>query len=147
MAIIAQLLVGVFWGGAGVLFFGGAFFAAVLSLPLIMLTAMFPAVAVDAEGLTLSPMLGGRSRILWAQIAEVRPHPLLYDNESAGRLMHGRGYQPRRGVIVLVQREARLPLPYHLVGRVCGSPLAGFGISTSAHTGYDQLVRLIEERL
>ena len=140
-----QIIIGLVWFPKGALFLGTAFFTAVLSIPLVMGSVLHPALSLSEAGLMLYPMIWRPQFVPWNCLIALRPHPLLYENEGAGRLMFGRNYQPRRGAAILVDPRAGLIFPYRILGGLMGAGWQpAFAISSAAHRDYDALLAAIQ---
>jgi hypothetical protein len=140
-AIIAQIGLGF---TVGPLFFGTAFFTAVLMIPLLLQSVLHPTIIVRDDGLTLRPMLWPEQFVRWDQLTGIIAHPLIFNDEASGQHLHGQKYQPREGVVILVDPQAGLSSIYRLVGGVAGmGNTPAFAISSTTHTGYTELLAAI----
>lgn len=117
-----------------------------LSLPVLMLTTLYPAVTVERDGLLIQPVIWRAVRVAWGDIGAVKKHPLLppADSEVGRKLMVGRKkYQPADGIMLVIPS---LPFYYRINGLFCGeglTPVVAF--TNRAHTDYRQLARSIEQ--
>jgi hypothetical protein len=137
LAIIAQIGMGF---TVSVLFFGTAFFTAILMIPLLLQSVLHPTIIVRDDGLTLRPMLWPEQVIRWDQMTGIIAHPLIFNDEATGRHLYGKKYRAREGVVVVVDTQARLWPIYRLVGGVAGvGNTSAFAISSTTHTGYTEL--------
>ncbi|MFW5692514.1 MAG: PH domain-containing protein, partial [Chloroflexota bacterium] len=118
--------------------------ALLLALPLIMRTAVAPAVTVDADGLTLRPMFWRDQRLPWSAVQAVRVFPLLpsEDAEVTRRIAVGRrNYRPAAGLMLVIPT---LPPQYRIAGLLAGErgrPVVA--LTNRAHQDYDQLARAV----
>lgn len=145
IGIIAQMILGMILAP---LFFGTAFFTAVLMIPLLMQSVLYPEITVLEEGLRLKPMLWEAATLPWSAIREIVPHPLIYNDEVVGQHLHGKKYRPREGVIVIIRRVPGLSPLYLLVGMIAEQwGMHAFAISSTTHTEYQKLVQEIQNQL
>lgn len=130
------------------LFIGTAFFTAVLTVPLLLQSVLHPEVITTRDGLILRPMLWRSQAVPWTAIRTITAHPLIYNDEVVGRHLHGKHYRPREGMIIVLRWDtAVLPL-YRLVGSVAGvGNVPAFGISSTTHKGYEELLACIQSHL
>jgi hypothetical protein len=121
--------------------------ALILSTPLIMRTAVTPAVSLDDDGLTLHPLFWRTQTIPWDAIQAVQTFPLLpsEDAEVTRKVAVGRrNYRPAAGLMLVIPS---LPPAYRIAGffaGVGGQPV--IALTNRAHTDYEQLIRLILEK-
>ena len=122
----------------------GAVATALLAFPVLMLTAVAPAVSVDAAGITLQPAVWRARRIPWDAVRTVKPYPLLpiEDAEVTRRLAVGRrNYRPASGIMLVIPG---LPPQYRIAGFLAGERAAPvIALTTRAHTHYDDLLRAV----
>jgi hypothetical protein len=138
LAIIVQLLLVLL---VGPLLCGTAFLTAVLVLPLLLRTVLHPEIDVSRAGLMLHPMLWPAQFVPWEALTDMVAHPLLYNDEAMGRVLHGKRYRPRQGAVVVLRREAKLWPVYRLVGQLAGAGnVPAFAVSNTTHTNYDGLI-------
>ncbi len=144
VAVVVQVILAFF---AGPLLCGMAGFTLILMIPLLMRTVLHPEIQLTGDGLILRPMLWPAQFVPWSAITGVLAHPLVYNNDSTGRLLHGKNYRPREGVVVVVDSPDLLPF-YRLVGELAGAGnKPAFALSSTTHTGYDQLLQAIRTHL
>jgi hypothetical protein len=142
-----QLVLALTLGTAGVLLFVSAFFTLGLAAVLLAFASLHPELTAFEEGLLLKPLVGRPARVPWAALIAVEPHPLIFNNDGLGKLLHGKKYRPREGLLVVV-RTGGLPARYRLVDLVTGGPARpAFAISSTTHTDYEKLARLIRGKL
>ncbi len=145
VAIIAELILALV---VGPLLCGIAFFTAMLMIVLLQRSALHPEISVTNDGLYVQPMVWRAQLVPWETLEEIVAHPLVYNDEAMGRLLHGKRYRPRQGVVVLVKPEAGLWPVYRLIGALAGGGnRPGFALSSTTHTGYEALVERIRTRL
>jgi hypothetical protein len=124
---------------------GIAFFTAILAIPLLQRSVLHPEISVVDGGLSVQPMIWRAQFVPWDSVAEIVTHPLVYNDEAMGRLLHGKGYRPRQGIVVIVKPEAGLWPVYRLVGALAGAGnRPGFALSSTTHTDYETLVQTIQ---
>ena len=132
----------------GPLLCGMAFFTAVLSVVLLQRSVLHPEIQVTADGLFVQPMIWRAQFVPWHALAEIVAHPLVYNDEAMGRILRGKRYRPRAGVVVIVKPGAGLLPLYRLVGALAGAGnRPGFALSSTTHTDYDGLVQTIRGHL
>lgn len=145
MVISAPLQVLLSFAGAP----GGGFLLAailtlLLALPVLMLTAVAPAVTVSEGGLTIAPVIWKRQTIQWDDIQMVKNFPLMptADMEVNRRYLVGRkNYSPADGIMLLIPS---LPLQYRIAGIFAGergTPI--IALTNRAHTDYETLVKQV----
>ncbi len=145
MSIIVEFILGLV---VGPIFCGMAFFTAMLSIALLQRSVLHPQIGVTSGGLYVQPMIWKAQFVPWDALAEIVAHPLVYNDDAMGRLLHGKRYRRREGVVVLVRPEAGLWPVYRLIGQLSGAGnQPGFALSTTTHTHYDTLVQTIREHL
>ncbi len=121
-----------------------AIVTAILALPLLMLTALAPAVTVDAQGITVHPAVWKDRHIAWGDIQAVMEYPLLpaEDAEVLRRITVGRlKYRTAQGIMLIIPS---LPPQYRIAGFLAGvhaRPI--IAITNRAHTDYETLVETI----
>jgi hypothetical protein len=122
----------------------GALATGLLAFPVLMLTAVAPAVSVDAAGITLQPVIWKARRIPWEAVRAVKPYPLLpiEDAEVTRRLAVGRrNYRPASGIMLVIPG---LPPQYRIAGFLAGERAAPVvALTNRAHTDYDNLLHAV----
>lgn len=127
---------------------GTALFTAILLIPLLMRTVLHPEIDVTGDGLILYPMLWPSQFVSWSALEGIVPHPLVFNDDAMGRVLHGKRYRRREGIAVVVAPEVGLVPAYRLVGNLAGvGNRPAFAISSTTHTDYDALVALIRSRV
>ena len=130
------------------LFAWTAIFTLLLGPFVLLLTVATPAVSLDAEGLTVHPLIWRSRSVRWEAVRAVKPYPLLPqpETEISRQYMTGRqNYRPATGIMLIVPD---LPLPYRVTGVLAGEGFTPvFAITTRTHTAYDELVEQIESRV
>lgn len=143
-----QFALALLLGGAGVLLVVSALFTLALAAVLLAFANLHPEITAFEDGLLLRPLVGRPAHVEWTALAKTEPHPLLFNNEGPGRLLHGKNYRPRAGLLVVVRPGAGLPARYRLVDLVTGGPARPtFAISSTTHTDYEELARLLRDRM
>lgn len=131
-------------GAPGGLFVLSAFFTVLLAAPVLMQTAVAPAVTVADAGLTLRPVVWKARFIPWDAVRAVKIYPLLptVDSESLRRLVVGKNsYRAVEGIMLVIPG---LPAQYRIAGFFAGERAAPvIALTSRAHTNYDQLVRVV----
>ncbi|MBC7871868.1 MAG: hypothetical protein H7Y09_13575 [Chitinophagaceae bacterium] len=131
-------------GAPGGLFILSAFFTLILALPVLMLTAIAPAVTVSDEGITLKPTIWKTRFVSWSDVQAVKPFPLLPSPDSEINRKAGVGrknYRPAEGIMLVIPS---LPLQYRIGGFFAGERAAPIiALTNRAHTDYDKLVKTI----
>ncbi len=131
-------------GAPGGLFILSAFFTLVLALPVLMLTAIAPAVTVSDEGITLKPTIWKARFINWSDVQAIKPFPLLPSPESETNRKTGVGrknYRPAEGIMLVIPS---LPVQYRIAGFFAGERAAPIiALTNRAHTDYDKLAKTI----
>lgn len=141
---VAVMIILVISGLPGWLFGGTAFFTVVLMIPLLVGTVLHPQVRMTADGLVLHPMIWRAQPVAWDAIKETLPHPLIFNDVGTGRLLYGKRYRPREGMVVIVAESAGLWPVYRLVGSIAGAgSVPAFGISSTTHLDYEVLAQEI----
>lgn len=137
LALIVEFVLGFL---AGPLFFGMAVFTAILLIPLLMRTVLHPEIELTANGLTLHPMIWKAQFVSWENLKGRVEHPLIFNDEATGRLLHGKNYRPREGMVIVVEDSAGLLPFYRIIGGVAGAGNhPAFAISSTTHTDYGRL--------
>ena len=145
LAVVAQLVLALF---VTPLICGTAFLTAVLSVPLLLRTVLHPEISVSQTGLTLHPMLWPAQFVAWDALIDIVTHPLVYNDEAMGRVLHGKNYRPRQGAVVVLSTAARVWPMYRLVGQVAGAGnCPAFAISSTTHSNYDTLIDTIRRHI
>ena len=145
VAIVVELVLGLV---AGPLMFGMALFTAILLIPLLMRTVLHPEIELTADGLYLHPMIWKGQLVPWNALAMNTDHPLLYNNDATGRLLHGKRFRPREGMVIVVDNSTGLLPIYRLVGSLAGAGnRPAFAISSTTHTDYEALRDAIRQHL
>jgi hypothetical protein len=146
--IAAQLLLAVLAAQLRPLLIGTILFSLILTIPFWLQTVLHPEVSVTNDGLVLRPLLWPPQPVAWAQVRAVVPHPLLYEDVLTKRRLHGKGYQPRQGLVIVLSADAPVRWQYRLVGGLSGCGLRrAFAISSTTHRDYAQLVATVREHL
>jgi hypothetical protein len=118
--------------------------AAVLSLPLLMRTAVAPALAINDDGLVLQPLIWRDVAVPWAAITAVTRFPLLpsEDAEVTRKIAVGRrNYNPADGIMLVIPA---LGWQYRIAGFFTGaSGQPVIAVTNRAHTDYQALVKHI----
>jgi hypothetical protein len=145
LAVLGQLILAI----SGRPLFGvSALITATLMIPLVMRTVMHPEIQVTGEGVRLVPMLWQAQSIPWTAITGIVSHPLVYNDDAMGRVLHGKNYRPREGVVILVRRDSGLLAFYRLVGNVAGEGnTPAFALSSTTHMNYAELLDTIRAHL
>jgi hypothetical protein len=113
-----------------------AFFLAMLFPPLLLLTVLHPRVTVYENGLWIKPLLWRGCWVTWEAAARVEDHTLIQRGTSKER------QHEHFGQLIVV--DEGLTWPFLVVGIMAGlGRVRAFGISTHAHTGYQELRRAI----
>lgn len=145
VAIVVEIVLGLV---VGPLFLMMALFTAILIIPLLMRTVLHPEIKITADGLTLHPTIWKDQFAPWTALEQQVEHPLLFNNEATGRLLHGKRYRPREGMVIVVSDSIRLSPVYRLVGSLAGAGnRAAFAISSTTHTDYEVLRDAIMQHL
>jgi len=115
-----------------------------LSLPVLMLTALAPSVSVDDDGLTIHPIIWKQRTISWSGIEMVKVFPLLptEDQEIPRKWVVGKqNYRPADGIMLVIPE---LPVQYRIAGFFAGErgkPI--IALTSRAHNNYETLVQTI----
>lgn len=148
LGAVGQLVLAVVLGAAGVLLWVSAVLTLGLAAVLLAFASLHPEITAFGDGLLLRPLVGRPVRVPWAALLAIEPHPLVFNNEGPGRLLHGKNYRPRDGLLVVVRPGAGLPARYQLVDLVTGGPARpAFAISSTTYTDYEHLARLIRDKI
>ncbi len=143
VAAVAQIALAVVDERARLLFLGGVF-TLLLALPVLMLTTLTPALTVQPEGLTITPIVWKPIWVGWDAVKAVKDYPLLPppDTESGRKLLAGaKRYRKAEGKMLVIPS---LPTPYRIGGLFCGEGLTPVIAFTSrSHTDYDKLLKKI----
>lgn len=126
----------------GLLLAGVAFFSAVIAIPLLMHTVSHPEIIFTSDALIVRPLLWREKSIAYRHLLGLARHPLIRDpgaSSGVDRLLWGRNYAPREGVIVIVGRGAGTLRLYRLLGSLAGVRGAAFGLSSTTHRDYAAL--------
>jgi hypothetical protein len=130
------------------LWIGTAIFTLILIIPVTIFLVLHPEIDVTAEGLRLNPTQSSSEFVPWNKIEGIVPHPLVFNDDAMGRVMHGKRYRRREGIVVVVAAGARLSPAYNLVGGLAGvGNRAAFAISSTTHTDYEALVEVIRSHV
>ena len=144
IAVPCQVLLAFIVGGTGYLFILSAIFTLLLAAPVLMLTAYAPAVTVNADGITLHPVIWKEQIIPWNSIQAVKVYPLLpiEDAEVTRRLAVGKlNYRPAAGIMLVIPS---LPPTYRIAGFFAGEQAAPIiALTNRAHTDYERLVKAV----
>ena len=150
-AVILQIVLMMVLGGSGMpgwLFGGTAFFTVILMVPLLIGTVIHPELSITRDGIILQPMMWRSTMVAWGAVKGMTVHPLIFNDEATGKLLYGKRYRPREGMVVLVANSAGLSPLYRLIGWIAGAGnLSAFGISSTTHTDYEELVQQIREHI
>ncbi len=143
---------GVLFGTAGLVYAAFAYGAGLmlvmipflwgLSLPLFLLTSLYPGVIVHENGVELRPYGFRRTLLVWDDMLALTENSLLKPPPPSKlrRVTHV-------GAMILVKSD-KLPVHYRVVGLIAGvgwKPI--FGISNKTHADYEALLLAFQERL
>ncbi|MEQ8677732.1 MAG: hypothetical protein RLP44_04020 [Aggregatilineales bacterium] len=121
-----------------------AFVTALLALPLLMLTAVAPAVTVNDAGLTIHTPIWKDRHIAWSEISAVKVYPLLpaEDAEVTRKFTVGQiKYRTAQGIMLVIPA---LPVQYRIAGFLAGERAKPIiALTNRAHADYETLVKLI----
>lgn len=138
-SIILVLLV-----GAPEAFLLIGFVVALMIFPLLMQTAVAPAVTIQPEGLTIHPFYWKDQTIPWDEIAAVKVYPLLpsKDEEITRKYAVGKkNYRIAEGIMLIIPS---LPPQYRIAGFFAGEHAKPvIALTNRAHTDYDELVKSV----
>lgn len=133
-------------GAPGGAFVMSAILTILLAAPVLMVTAVAPAVTVSEEGLTLHPTIWKERLIAWEDITAVKVFPLLpsEDVEVNRRIMVGRlKYKPAAGIMLVIPS---LPWQYRIAGFFAGERAAPvIALTNRAHSDYEELRQQVLE--
>jgi hypothetical protein len=136
------------WVTAGWLFCGTALLTAILVIPLLMGTVLHPEIGVSQAGLHIQPMIWRAQFVPWNAFTGIIAHPLVTNDETMERILYGKRYRRREGIVVVAGRESGLGPVYRLVGSLAGAGnTPAFALSSTTHTDYETLVATIREHL
>lgn len=113
-----------------------------LSLPLFLLTSLYPGVVVYEQGVELQPFGFRPSQLAWDDLVAITEHTMLKPAPPS-KLRR----TAQTGTMIIVQSD-KLPFPYKIVGLIAGigwKPV--FAISNKTHTDYESLLAVFEDRL
>lgn len=113
-----------------------------LSVPLFLLTSLYPGVVLHEDGVELLPYAFKTNQLAWDDLIAITEHTLLRPPPPS-KLRR----KTHTGAMILVKPD-KLPAPYKVVGFIAGmgwNPV--FAISDRTHTDYDALLAIFEERL
>ena len=145
-AMAAQVVLA--WVTAGWLFCGTALLTAILVIPLLMRTVLHPEIGVSQAGLHVQPMIWRAQFVPWNAFTGIIAHPLVTNDDAMGRILYGKRYRRREGIVVVAGRESGLWPVYRLVGSLAGAGnRPAFALSSTTHTDYEALVVTIREHL
>lgn len=148
VGVAAQLLLAVLAPPMRPLLIGSILFSLILTIPFWLQTVLHPEVSVTSDGLVLRPMLWPPQQVVWAHVREMVPHPLIYEDVLMQQRLHGKGFQPHRGQVIVLSADAPVRWQYRLVGSISGCGLIpAFAISSTTHRDYETLVATVRERL
>ena len=111
-----------------------------LSLPVLMLTTLYPPATISPDGLRVEPLIWPNQHLDWSAVTAIKTHPLLppADSEMGRKLFVGRKkYQPAEGVMLIIPT---LPFYYKVNGLFCGeglTPVVAF--TNRSHADYKKL--------
>lgn len=151
--VVRFALVGVVFATLGLLILGFGFglplmvvmvpFLLGLSSPLLLLACLHPAIEVQAEGLSIQPLVFKPHQIAWGAIETMVEHSLIKPVPPKRQKF----IRPQQGQMLLLERGS-LPLQYRIIGLLAGH---GFrpviAISNRTHTDYETLRRTIQKAI
>lgn len=139
LAAIGSLVLVLIGAPAGFALIG--FIALLMVFPLLMQTAVAPAVTVDEAGLTLHPLYWKTQTVPWDAINAVKVFPLLpsKDEEITRKYAVGkRNYRVAEGIMLVIPS---LPPQYRIAGFFAGEHAQPIiALTNRAHTDYDELI-------
>ncbi len=130
---------------------GGAFIISgiltiLLAAPVLMVTAVAPAVSISQAGITLHPIIWKERFIRWDAIKAVKIFPLLpsEDVEVNRKVAVGRlNYKPAAGIMLLIPS---LPWQYRIAGFFAGERATPIiALTNRAHIRYEELRQQVLE--
>lgn len=131
-------------GAPGGLFVITAFLTLALVPPVIMLTAVSPAVTLEQGGLWIEPLIWKRRFVPWEDISAVKDYPLLPDaNAEANRrtFVGRKNYRAAEGVMLVIPN---LPPQYRIAAFFAGEGgKAIVALTNRTHTDYPKLKKKI----
>jgi len=113
-----------------------------LSVPLFLLTSLYPSVIVYEDGIEVKPYGFSASRLSWDDILATTQHTLLKPPPPS-KLKR----VAQSGVMIVV-KPTSLPFHYRMVGLMAGAgwkPI--FAISNKTHTDYEDLLAIFESHV
>lgn len=132
----------------GSLFIGTAIFTVLLTIPLMLLSVLHPEVTITTTGVRLRPLLWQAQTVPWNMLSTLTDHPLIYEDPVINRHLYGKRHRGREGKVIVMCRDAHVMWQYRLLGLVSGAGWTpAFGISSTTHTDYDQLLQTLMSRL
>ena len=144
-ALLVELYLGV---AVGRLFFGTALFTALLAIPLFLLSVLHPEVRITTDGLRLRPLIGRMESVSWSSVKSLTDHPLIYEDPVIHRRLYGKHRPLREGKAVILNANTSISWRYRLLGTVSGEGWTpAFGISSTTHTDYDQLLATLIDHI
>lgn len=121
-----------------------AFLTLLLAAPVVMGLSATPPVRVDAEGITIQPLIWPDRFIPWEDVLEVKDYTLLPspNNEVGRKVMEGRKkYRAAEGKMLIVRG---LPFPYYVTAFFAGERgRAIIALTNRTHSDYDRLIRTV----
>lgn len=115
-----------------------------LTLPVLMQTTMTPALTVEPDGLTITPVVWKPLRVAWSEVQAVKHYPLLPDaGAEVGRkaLVGSKNYRPAEGKMLVIPS---LPVQYRVNGFFCGEGLTPvIAFTNRSHRDYDKLLKKV----
>ncbi len=107
----------------------------------LWLTTATPPVEIDADGLTVAPLIWPRQRIVWTAVRAVMAYPLLPEPQSERvrqALVGRRKYRPAQGLLLLIPS---LPWYYRFTGFFSGQGFTpAIALTNRTHRDYDALI-------
>ncbi|PJF23375.1 MAG: hypothetical protein CUN56_01220 [Phototrophicales bacterium] len=144
LAAIGSMILVLIGAPTGFALVGGI--ALLLIFPLVMQTAIAPAVTVDDTGLTLHPLYWKSQHIGWDDIKAVKVFPLLpsKDEEITRKYAVGKQrYRAAEGIMLVIPS---LPMQYRIAGFFAGERAQPvIALTNRAHTDYDTLLKKVLE--
>ncbi len=131
-------------GAPGGLFALAGIILLALVPPVLMLTAISPAVTLDDDGVLIQPLIWRERFIPWDRIAAVKTYPLLpTESQEVNRrtLVGRRNYTTPDGFMLVIPA---LPPQYRLAAFFAGEGRAGVvALTNRTHTNYDHLKQTV----